>query len=217
MALASALARYADRDDTLVLGLPRGGVPVAAEAAIGIGAPLDVLVVRKVGVPGQEELAMGAVASGGIRVINEPVVRQLGIGRDRFLDVAAIELEELERRESTYRGNRPSLDPRGRTVILVDDGIATGSTMLAAVHAIRQRSPAAVVVAAPVAAHDVADRLRRVADDVVCVNEPADLDGVSVWYDDFSQIPDAEVRAILDRARGGGGPSGPRNTSGGRN
>lgn len=209
IALARALGHLAGRDDNLVLGLPRGGVPVAAEVAAALGAPLDVFVVRKVGVPGQEELAMGAIASGGIRVINEPVVRQLGIGEAAFMAAARAEMDELVRREAAYRGDRPPLDPRGRNVIIVDDGIATGSTMLAAVEGIRQRGPEAITVASPVAARDVAARLRQVADEVVCVNELHDMDGVSLWYDDFRQTPDSEVRSILDAAgRAGAGPGG---------
>jgi predicted phosphoribosyltransferase len=198
VALAARLARYADRDDTLVLGLPRGGVPVAAEVARTLGAPLDVFVVRKVGVPGSEELAMGAVASGGVRVVNDAVLDQLGIPESVFLEAAEREVRELARREALYRGVQSGIDPRGRMTIIVDDGIATGSTMLAAVAAVRARDPAAVGVAVPVASADVTAELRRIADDVVCVHETLELDGVSAWYDDFRQTTDAEVRALLD-------------------
>jgi predicted phosphoribosyltransferase len=209
VALAARLAQYSGRDDTLVLGLPRGGVPVAAEVARSLGAPLDVLVVRKVGVPGSEELAMGAVASGGVRVVNDAVLDQLGIPESVFLEAAEREVRELARREALYRGVQSGIDPRGRMTIVVDDGIATGSTMLAAVAAVRAREPAAVVVAVPVASADVAVELRRVADDVLCVHETLELDGVSAWYDDFRQTTDAEVRALLDagaRARRAGPP-----------
>jgi predicted phosphoribosyltransferase len=209
VALAARLAQYAGRDDALVLGLPRGGVPVAAEVARTLGAPLDVFVVRKVGVPGSEELAMGAVASGGVRVVNDAVLEQLGIPESVFLEAAKREVRELARREALYRGVQSGIDPRGRMTIIVDDGIATGSTMLAAVAAVRAREPAAVVVAVPVASADVAAELRRVADHVVCVHETLELDGVSAWYDDFRQTTDAEVRTLLDagaRTRRAGPP-----------
>lgn len=209
VALAARLAQYAGRDDVLVLGLPRGGVPVAAEVARTLGAPLDVFVVRKVGVPGSEELAMGAVASGGVRVVNDAVVDQLGIPESVFVEAAEREVRELARREALYRGVQSGIDPRGRITIIVDDGIATGSTMLAAVAAVRAREPAAVVVAVPVASADVTAELRRIADDVVCVHETLELDGVGAWYDDFRQTTDAEVRSLLDagaRARRAGPP-----------
>ncbi|HUF71238.1 MAG TPA: phosphoribosyltransferase family protein [Longimicrobiales bacterium] len=219
VALAARLEQYAGRDDTLVLGLPRGGVPVAAEVARTLGAPLDVFVVRKVGVPGGEELAMGAVASGGVRVVNDAVVNQLGIPESVFLEAAEREVRELARREALYRGVQSGIDPRGRITIIVDDGIATGSTMLAAVAAVRAREPTAVVVAVPVASADVTVELRRVADDVVCVHETLELDGVSAWYDDFRQTTDAEVRALLEagaRARRAGPPE-QRNAGGDSN
>jgi predicted phosphoribosyltransferase len=209
VALAARLGQYAGRDDALVLGLPRGGVPVAAEVARALGAPLDVFVVRKIGVPGSEELAMGAVASGGVRVVNDAVLDQLRIPESVFLEAAEREVLELARREALYRGVQSGIDPRGRMTIIVDDGIATGSTMLAAVAAVRAREPAAVVVAVPVAFADVTAELRRIADDVVCVHETLELDGVSAWYDDFRQTTDAEVRALLDagaRARRAGPP-----------
>jgi putative phosphoribosyl transferase len=199
--LAAQLARYRDDPDVVVLGLPRGGVPVAFEAARDLGAPLDVFVVRKLGVPGQEELAMGAIAPGGVCVVNEALVRQLGIPAGVLDAVAVPERRELERRERLYRGGRPPNDIRGRTVILVDDGLATGATMHAAVRALRSRGPAAIIVAAPVGAPETCAALAGVADDCVCVLRPPDLRGVALWYEDFTQTEDAEVRALLERAR----------------
>jgi putative phosphoribosyl transferase len=199
--LARELSTYAGRTDVLVLALPRGGVPVAFEAARDLGAPLDVFVVRKLGVPGQEELAMGAIAPGGVCVVNEALVRQLGIPAGVLDAVAVPERRELERRERLYRGGRPPNDIRGRTVILVDDGLATGATMHAAVRALRSRGPAAIIVAAPVGAPETCAALAGVADDCVCVLRPPDLRGVALWYEDFTQTEDAEVRALLERAR----------------
>jgi predicted phosphoribosyltransferase len=198
--LAYALARYAHRSDVVVLALPRGGVPVAFEIAQALHAPLDVFVVRKLGVPGHEELAMGALASGGLRVINASVVRQLGITGETIDRVAAAERRELERRERLNRGDHPSLRVQGRTVILVDDGLATGSTMRAAVEALRHMAPAAVVVAAGVGSPQARAALASVADDCVCALMPPDLDGVGRWYEDFSQTSDGEVQDLLRRA-----------------
>lgn len=196
-ALAAALAPYAGRDDVVVLALPRGGVPVGYEVASALGAPLDVFVVRKLGVPGHEELAMGAIATGGVRVLVPSVVESLGISSDEIDSVADAERRELERRERQYRGNRPELDVRGRTVILVDDGLATGATMRAAVAALRQCEPARIVVAAPVGARDACDEFRVLADDVICARTPEPFYGVGLWYDDFSQTSDDEVRDLL--------------------
>lgn len=198
--LAERLSGYAGRDDVVVLGLPRGGVPVAYEVARAIGAPLDVCTVRKLGVPGHEELAMGAVAHGGVRVLNEVAIDTLGID-ERLVDaVTRRELRELERRQLVFRGGRPPLEVRGRVVVLVDDGLATGSTMQAAVAATRAHDPARVVVAVPVAAPDVCASFRALADDVVCVDTPAPFFGVGLWYRDFSQTSDEEVKALLEDA-----------------
>ena len=195
--LARKLAHYADRPDVLVLALPRGGVPVAYEVAHALHAPMDVFLVRKLGVPGYEELAMGAVATGRVRVLNDTIVAGLGIP-DYLIDaVAAKELEELKRRERIYRGGRPPPDVRGRTVILVDDGLATGATMLAAIKALRQLQPARIVVAVPTAAPDTCEALRAEVDEVVCAITPEPFDAVGRWYEDFSQTTDEEVRELL--------------------
>jgi len=198
--LAQELAAYARRPDVVVLALPRGGVPVAYEVARALGAPLDVFLVRKLGVPGHEELAMGAVATGGVRVLNDQVVRALGIPPDVIDMVAAWEQQELARRERLYRGDRPPPDVKGRTVVLVDDGLATGATMRAALAALRQQQPARRVVAVPTAAAQTCDALRTEADDVVCATTPEPFDAVGFWYEDFSQTTDDEVRELLDRA-----------------
>lgn len=198
--LATMLDPYANRRDVLILGLPRGGVPVAYEVAKALRAPLDVFLVRKLGVPGQEELAMGAIASGGIRVRNEEVVGYLGIP-DAVIDaVAQAEQQELRRRELLYRGARPAPEVRGRTVILIDDGLATGSTMRAAVAALRLQQPARIVVAVPVAAPSTCDELRTEVDQIVCAMTPEPFHGVGQWYEDFSQTTDDEVRTLLERA-----------------
>jgi predicted phosphoribosyltransferase len=198
--LASRLTEYADHPDVLVLALPRGGVPVAFEVARALHAPLDVFSVRKLGLPGYEELAMGAIASGGVRVLNEDVVRALRIP-ENFIDaVAATEQRELERRERLYRGDRPPSDVRGRTVILVDDGLATGSTMRAAVVALRQRGAARIVVAVPVGAPETCAEFEQEADDVICARTPEPFYAVGLWYGDFSQTTDEEVRDLLERA-----------------
>jgi predicted phosphoribosyltransferase len=198
-ALASLLRDYADRPDVTVLALPRGGVPVAFEVARALHAPLDVFLVRKLGVPGHEELGMGAVASGGVIVLNEQVVRALGIPSRAIESVAEREQRELERREHVYRGDRPPPNVRGRTVILVDDGLATGGTMLAAVRALRQEQPARIVVAVPIAARETCDLLRQEADEVVCAATPEPFHAVGVWYQDFTQTSDNEVRELLAR------------------
>lgn len=198
--LAKNLSTYANRDDVIVLALPRGGVPVAAEVAKILNVPLDVFVVRKLGLPDQPELAMGAIASGGVRVINRDVVDSLGIP-DIVIDaVAAQEQEELARRERAYRDDLPPPEVEGRTVILVDDGIATGSTMLAAVAALRQLNAARIVVAAPVIAASTYYQIRRAADDLAAVIVPENFYGVGQWYEDFSQTTDDEVRNLLAQA-----------------
>ena len=201
-ALAADLSAYAGRGDVLVLALPRGGVPVGFEVAQALGAPLDVYIVRKLGVPGHEELAMGAIASGGVRVLNEGVVQSLGIPDSMIDAVAAREQAEMERREREYRGGRPAPDVRGRTVILVDDGLATGATMRAAAQALRQQGPARVVVAVPVAAEESCREIGGQVDEIVCSVTPEPFYGVGMWYADFSQTTDAEVRDLLARAGG---------------
>jgi predicted phosphoribosyltransferase len=195
--LAGELTRYADRRDVVVLALPRGGVPVAAEVARALHAPLDVFLVRKLGVPGHEELAMGAIATGGVRVLNDEVVAALEIPEQVIDEVAAEEQRELERRGCLYRGDRPPLPVRDRTVILVDDGLATGSTMRAAVAALRRQGPRRIVVAVPVGAHDTCAELADEADEVVCARTPRPFRAVGLWYDDFSQTTDEEVRSLL--------------------
>jgi predicted phosphoribosyltransferase len=198
--LAAKLAGHANRPDVLVLALPRGGVPVAYEVARALGAPLDVFVVRKLGVPGHEEYAMGAIATGGVRVLNNDVVNALGIP-DHVIDrVAAREQQELARRERLYRGDRPPPDVRGRTVILVDDALATGATMHAAVKALRPQQPARIVVAVPTASPDACEQLQAEADEVVCATTPEPFYAVGLWYENFSQTTDDEVRDLLARA-----------------
>jgi predicted phosphoribosyltransferase len=196
--LAEHLGAYADRAGVIVLGLPRGGVPVAVEVARALHAPLDVFVVRKLGVPGDEELAMGAIATGGVIVLNDGVVSDLRVSEETIANVAAAELAELERREQAYRGTRPPAEVEGRIVILVDDGLATGATMRAAVRAVRMRSPARVVVAVPVAAEETYTVVRSEADDVVCPLRPPGFRSVGGWYDDFSPTGDDEVRTLLN-------------------
>ena len=195
--LAAALSPYAGRPNLLVLALPRGGVPVGYEVARALGAPLDVMLVRKLGVPGHEELAMGAIASGGIRVVSDEVVAAFNIPDRVIAAVAAQEEEELWRRERLYRGDRPAADVRGRTVILVDDGLATGASMRAAAQALRAQQPERLVVAVPVAPPETCVSLRQEADDVVCALAPEPFLAVGNWYDDFSQTSDDEVRELL--------------------
>ncbi len=197
--LAAALRAYANRPDTLVLALPRGGVPVGFQVAEALKAPLDVFLVRKLGVPGHEEYAMGAIASGGVRVINREVVDALGIPNSVIDAVAAHEQRELERQERLFRGDRPPPVVRGRTVILVDDGLATGATMKAAVQALRQQGPSRIVVAVPVASVEACDEFRSEADEIVCLRTPEPFYAVGLWYEDFSQTTDEEVRELLAR------------------
>ena len=209
--LASKLTDYANRGDVLVLGLPRGGVPVAYEVALALNAPLDVCLVRKLGVPGRSELAMGAIASGGIRVLNSEIVAGLEIPESVIETVAAKERQELERRERAYRGSRPALEVGGKTVILVDDGIATGATLRAAIAALRSSGPDHLVVAVPVAPPATCSRLEAEVDEVVCLMTPEPFWSIGLWYEDFSQTTDAEVRELLARGQpAAAGPSKPR-------
>jgi predicted phosphoribosyltransferase len=198
--LAERLAYYAGRPDVIVLALPRGGVPVGFEVAQTLDVPLDVFLVRKLGVPGREELAMGAIASGGVRVLNDDVVRALRIPPAIINAVAADEQAELDRREQAYRDGRPAPDVRGRVAILVDDGLATGSSMRAAVEALRRRDPARILVAVPVGAPETCAALGEVADEVVCGYEPEHFAAVGLWYADFTQTSDDEVRELLAQA-----------------
>ena len=200
--LANALRRYSGRADVIVLGLPRGGVPVAAEVARALGVPLDVFLVRKLGVPGREELAFGAIASGGARVLNADVLGALRIDERTIEEVAAREQAELERRAEAYRGTAEPPDVRGRTAILVDDGLATGASMRAAVEAVRGLGPERVVVAVPAAARQTCDDLARDVDEVVCLLTPEPFFAVGMWYRDFSETSDDDVRAALAEARG---------------
>jgi putative phosphoribosyl transferase len=199
--LSRKLAKFSDRDDVIVLALPRGGVPVAYEVAQALRVPLDIFLVRKLGVPGHEELAMGAIAMGGVRVLNDDVVDYLLISRRVIDAVAAMELEELRRRELKYRGHRPKPDVTGKTVILVDDGLATGSTIRAAALALRQQMPESIVVAVPVAAAEACDEYQIGVDEIICVATPEPFLGVGQWYDDFAQTTDEEVHDLLERAR----------------
>jgi putative phosphoribosyl transferase len=198
--LAQRLGKYAGRDDVVVLALPRGGVPVAYEVAKELGAPLGVFLVRKLGVPGHEELAMGAIASGGVLVLDQGIVQRLGIDRAQLERAVAQELQELQRREEAYDGRRAPQQLEGRTVILVDDGLATGSTMRAAALAVRELNPARVVVAVPVASRETCDDFRDVVDEVVCEATPRPFHAIGLWYEDFSQTSDDEVRELLDKA-----------------
>jgi putative phosphoribosyl transferase len=195
--LARHLDAYAGRSDVIVLGLPRGGVPVAAEVARHLKVPLDVFLVRKLGVPSHPELAMGAIAEGGVEVLDERLIEHLGIPRASVDEIAVRERRELDRRHRQYRGARGLPDIAGRTIIVVDDGLATGATMEAAIVALRQLGPAGVIVAAPVGAPETCRRLRQHADRVVCVATPSDLGAVGQWYDDFTQTTDEEVRQLL--------------------
>lgn len=204
--LAEALTRYADRDDVVVLGLPRGGVPVALEVANQLGAPLDVFLVRKLGVPGHRELAMGAIASGNVRVLNRDVVDSLNIAPQTIDAVVEEERAELERRERMYRSGNDGFGLRGKTVILVDDGLATGATMRAAIHGVRAHEPARVVVAVPVASADVCDELGHLVDQILCLETPVHFLSVGTWYRDFGQTSDSEVQAALSAAHHAAAP-----------
>lgn len=197
-ALAALLGHYRGQPGLVVLALPRGGVPVGFEVAEALGAALDVFLVRKLGMPGHPEFAMGAIASGGVRVMSDDVVRLYGVGAHAIEQVARAEQAELDRREREYRQNHPAVDLQGKTVILVDDGLATGSTMRAAVAAVRRLGPARVVVAAPVGAPSTCREFGAIADDVVCARTPEPFSAVGLWYADFSQTSDDEVRALLD-------------------
>jgi len=198
--LAEKLVNYAGRDDVIVLGLPRGGVPVAFEVAQRLGAPLDVFIVRKLGVPGFEELAAGAIASGGVRVLNQDVVRAIPHAEEAIEAVTAKETAELERREHIYRKGRPSPELRDRIVILVDDGLATGATMRAAVKALRQQGAAKIVVAVPVGPPDTCREIEQEADETICLSTPPFFQAVGQYYEDFSQTSDEDVRELLSQA-----------------
>lgn len=198
--LAQSLTHYAGRSEVIVLGLPRGGVPIAAAVAQTLGAALDLMLVRKLGLPGREELAMGAIASGGLRVLNPEVVEKLEVSEEVIEQVAATEGRELRRRERAYRGERPAPNLTGRCVILVDDGLATGATMRAAIAVIRQQQPARLVVAVPVAPPTTIAALQQEVDEVVCPATPEPFFGIGKWYDDFTQVTDEEVRTLLERA-----------------
>jgi len=196
--LSKQLGRYANRADVIVLALPRGGVPVAREIARSLHAPLDVFLVRKLGVPGQEELAMGAIASGGVRILNQDIVQAMGIPSQVIDSVTATEVQELARRERLYRGDRPAPDVMGRTVILVDDGLATGATMRAAVAALRRMKPSRIVIAVPIAAVPTRQEFAREVDEIVCLHTPEPFFSVGFWYDDFSQTTDEDIREMLE-------------------
>jgi putative phosphoribosyl transferase len=198
--LAKQLNHYKDRENVTVLGLPRGGVPVAFEVAKALEAPMDVFLVRKLGVPGHEELAMGAIASGGVRVLNEGVVGALDIPSRLIDKIAEREQEELERREQAYRGGKPQLNNSGKTVILVDDGLATGSSMRAAVEGLRAQGPEKIIVAVPTASPETCEAFENDVDEIVCAETPSPFYGVGLWYTDFSQTSDEEVRALLQEA-----------------
>lgn len=197
--LASKLATYRGSPNLMVLGLPRGGVPVAYEVARRLRAPLDVFVVRKLGMPGHEELALGAIASGGVLVLNHDIINQLRVPEPTIAAIAARESKELARREAMYRGSRPPLDLRDKTVILVDDGLATGATIRAAVTAVRSASPRTLVVGVPVGSLDTCTAMRALADDVICAATPSPFFSVGSWYHDFAQTTDDEVRTLLER------------------
>ncbi|MEX2284263.1 MAG: phosphoribosyltransferase [Gemmatimonadota bacterium] len=199
--LADKLSKYANRPDVLVLALPRGGVPVAYEVAHALNLPLDVFVVRKIGLPWHEELAMGAIASGGVLLLNQELIDAYGITPGEVQQVTVRERRELERREQKYRGARPFPDLSDKTVLLIDDGLATGSTMRVAVEALRKEGAQRVVVAVPLASPVVCDAFRDIADDIVCAITPEPFHAVGLWYEDFSQTSDQEVHALLDRAR----------------
>jgi putative phosphoribosyl transferase len=198
--LSKKLSKYVNRSGVIVLGIPRGGVPVAFEVASALNAPLDIFLSRKLGVPGQEELAFGALATGGARVLDHELIEAVGISEDTIQRITDAVEKELERRARVYRGDRPPLNVEGQTVILVDDGIATGSSIRAAIHALRQLKPAHIVVAVPVAPQSTADRLRGEADEFVCLATPELFFAIGQFYEDFSQLTDEDVTRLLDRA-----------------
>lgn len=198
--LAQKLSKYAGRSDVILLALPRGGVPVAYEVAVSLKVPLDVLIVRKMGLPGREELAIGAVASGGIRILNEDIIHALRIDPAVLNSVAEQALHELQRREEQYRGEQPSPRIGDRTVILIDDGLATGATMLAAVRALQTQHPARIIVAVPAAAPQAIGILQPEVDEIVAIIAPVAFEGVGKWYEDFSQSTDEEVQQLLNEA-----------------
>ena len=198
--LAGLLRRYANRPDVVVLALPRGGVPVAFEVATALHVPLDVFVVRKLGLPSHPELAIGAIASGGVRLVDESAVRRFGVTDSQLAAVSAAEERELERRERAYRHRLPSPDLHGKTVILIDDGLATGASMAAAATAVRAQDPARIVVAVPVAARETCDAFGEMVDELVCAATPEPFNAVGLWYEDFSQTSDEEVHQLLERA-----------------
>ena len=195
--LAARLGSYAGRSDVVVLALPRGGVPVACEVAQRLGVPFDLFLVRKLGVPGHPELAMGAIAEGGVEVLSDDLIRDLGVPRTLVRQVAERERLELDRRDGLYRGGRPLAPVRGDVVIVIDDGLATGSTMQAAILALRRLEPARIIVAAPVGARDSCERLSQLADEVVCLSMPEPFQAVGLWYEAFDQTTDDEVRQLL--------------------
>jgi len=199
--LAQELLHYANRSDAIVLALPRGGVPVAYEVALALKVPMDVFIVRKLGVPGYEELAIGAIASGGIRVLNEDIIRAVNISEEMINMVAQHELQELQRREHRYRGDNPALEVQGRTVILIDDGLATGASMRAAVAGLRAQNPGRIVVAVPTAAPETCESFESEVDEIICATTPEPFLGVGRWYEDFSQITDEGVRFFLQDIR----------------
>jgi putative phosphoribosyl transferase len=201
--LATRLTTYANRPDALVLALPRGGVPVGFEIAQALNIPLDICLVRKLGVPGQEELAMGAIAPDGIMVLNNDVLRTMRISRQALLEVATSEKQELERRMQAYRGDRPAPQIRNRLIILVDDGIATSSTLRAAITLLQRQHPQGIIVAAPVAPATVCESLQKLVQEVVCLSTPEPLHSIGMWYKDFSQTTDEEVCSLLKRAAQG--------------
>jgi predicted phosphoribosyltransferase len=196
--LAQKLIDYRGRKDVIVLALPRGGVPVAYEVALALNAPMDIFIVRKLGLPGHEEVAIGAIASSGVRVLNKDIVRRFNIPEALIDAVARRELQELERRARAYRGNRPPPGVEDRTVILIDDGLATGASMRAAVAGLRARSPAQIVIAVPIAAHETCEALKPEVDKIVCATTPDPFHGVSRWYENFSQTTDEEVKRLLE-------------------
>lgn len=198
--LAQGLSTYGGRSDVIVFALPRGGVPVAYEVAMALNAPLDIFLVRKLGLPGQEELAIGAIASGGIRVLNEEIIHALNIPEEVIDLVACQELKELRRREWSYRSDRPPLDAQNKTVILIDDGLATGASMRAAVLGVRAQNPARIVIAVPTAPPESYNALEFQVDEIVCSITPDPFLGVGKWYEDFSQISDEQVRTLLEEA-----------------